>query len=345
MSNFMRELVITRHGGPDVLEVRERPTPEPGPGEVRIAVRRAGLGFSDIAARVGIYPEAPKPPGVVGYEVCGTVDAMGPGATGITLGTRVLAPTRFGGQASHVIVPARYALAAPDTLSDEEAAALPVNYLTAFHMLFHVHWLKPGSHVLIQRAAGGVGLAVIQLARTVPGVVIYGTASPGKHDFLRREGVQHPIDYTSLDYVAEVKRLTGGRGVDLVLDPQGGPDWKKGYSLLKPAGHLIAYGWANMSPGERLNPLNVVRQFLGQPLFSAFAMMGVNRSVSGVNMGSLWNEEELLSGHLEALLNLARAGKVKPHIDQVFRLSDGPAAHRRIQSRQNVGKIVFDCTA
>lgn len=341
----MRELVITRHGGPEVLEVRERPTPDPGPGQVRIAVRRAGLGFSDIAARVGIYPEAPKPPGVVGYEVCGVVDAVGEGAGAVREGDRVLAPTRFGGHASHVLVPERYALPAPAELSDEECAALPVNYLTAFHMLFHVHWLKPGAHVLIHRAAGGVGFAVVQLARTVPGVVLYGTASGPKHAALRAAGVQHPIDYRTTDYVEEVRRLTAGRGVDLALDPQGGPDLKKSYGLLKTAGHLISFGWANMSPGERLQPFAMARQFLGQPLFTGFGLMRTNRSVSGVNLGALWGEEELLRGHLDKLLALARQGVVKPPIDSVFPLSRGADAHRRMQARENVGKIVFDCTA
>lgn len=341
----MKELVITKHGGPEVLQVRERPTPEPGPGEVRLKVSRAGLTFADVSARVGMYPDAPPPPCVVGYEVCGTVEALGPDVKAPAIGERVLAPTRFGGHASHVIVPARFALPVVPQLTDEEAAGLPVNYLTAFHMLFHVHHLKPGAHVFFHRAAGGVGLALLQLARTVPGVVLYGTASARKHEALRKLGFDHPIDYNAHDYADEVKRLTNGRGVDLVLDSEGGPDWTKGYGLLRPAGHLIAFGWGNMVPGEKRNILRVASQFVRQPRFGPYRLMGENKTVSGVNLGHLWSEEDLLRGHLEKLLGLARAGTVRPPIDSVFPLSKGADAHRQMQSRKNVGKVVLDCTA
>jgi synaptic vesicle membrane protein VAT-1 len=341
----LKELVITRHGGPEVLQVRERPTPEPGPGEVRLKVSRAGLTFADVSARVGLYPDAPPPPCVVGYEVCGTVEARGPDVQSPELGTRVLSLTRFGGHASHIVVPARFVVPVVPQLTDDEAAGLPVNYLTAFHMLFYVHHLKPGAHVFFHRAAGGVGLALLQLARTVPGVVLYGTASAGKHEALRKLGFDHPIDYKTHDYADEVKRLTNGRGVDLVMDSEGGPDWKKGYGLLRPAGHLIAFGWGNMVPGEKRSLVRVASQFVQQPLFSGMGLMNDNKTVSGVNLGHLWKEEELLRGHLEKLMELARAGRVKPPIDSVFPLSKGADAHRQMQSRKNVGKVVLDCTA
>jgi synaptic vesicle membrane protein VAT-1 len=142
-----------------------------------------------------------------------------------------------------------------------------------------------------------------------------------------------------------VKRLTNGRGVDLVMDSEGGPDWKKGYGLLRPAGHLIAFGWGNMVPGEKRSLVRVASQFVQQPLFSGMGLMNDNKTVSGVNLGHLWKEEELLRGHLEKLMELARAGRVKPPIDSVFPLSKGADAHRQMQSRKNVGKVVLDCTA
>jgi synaptic vesicle membrane protein VAT-1 len=341
----VKELVITRHGGPEVLQVRERPTPEPGAGEVRIKVSRAGLTFADVSARVGLYPDAPPPPCVVGYEVCGQVEALGPGVDGPAIGTRVISATRFGGHATHVIVPKGFVVPVVRELSDDEAAGLPVNYLTAFHMLFHVHWLKPGTHVFWHRAAGGVGLALLQLARTVPGVVTYGTASAGKHDALRKAGLDYPIDYHAVDYAEEIRKLTNGRGVDLVLDSEGGPDWKKGYELLKPAGQLIAFGWGNMVPGEKRKIFTVASQFVQQPLFTGLGLMNSNRTVSGVNLGHLWGEEDLLRGHLTKLMELATAGKVKTPVDSVFPLSQGAEAHRRMQSRQNIGKVLLDCTA
>src|SRR5215468_2873408 len=210
----MRAVWITKTGGPEALAVRETPDPEPGPGEVRVRVRAAGLNFAEVMARQGLYPDAPKPPCVVGYEVAGVVDALGPGAVGPAVGRRVMALVRFGGHADTVCAPAEQVLEIPDEMSFEEAAALPVNYLTAYHMLFRVANLRPDERVLVHMAAGGVGIAALQLCSTVGGVTTFGTASASKHDVLRAEGCTHPIDYRSVDYVREVRRLTGGEGVD-----------------------------------------------------------------------------------------------------------------------------------
>jgi len=340
----LRSLFITRHGGPEVLQVREVPDPTPGPGEVRVRVARAGLNFAEIAARLGLYPDAPRPPTVVGYEVAGTVDTVGRGVESVAKGDRVLALTRFGGHSDLVVTPAGSVLRLPEGMSFDQAAALPVNYLTAYHILFHVHALKPGQKVLVHMAAGGVGHAAIQLARTVPDIELFGTASASKHARLREWGVHHPIDYRSKDYAEEVRRLTGGRGVDLVLDPLGGPDWAKGYALLRPAGHLICYGWANLVGGQRRSLLRVAGQFLLAKRFSPPALISENRTVSGVNLGHLWGEKALLAGHLRKLLELYSKGEVRPHVDQVFPLSEGAAAHRYLQERKNVGKVLFDCT-
>ena len=340
----MKALFISRHGGPEVLEVREQPDLTAGPGQVRIAVSRAGLNFADIAARVGLYPDAPKPPMVVGYEVAGTVDQVGAGVTGLPVGTKVSAITHFGGHATQVVVNAAFARPLPEGMSEDLAAALPVNYLTAFHMLFRVGQLRPKGRVLVHMAAGGVGLAAIQLCKTVPGVEIFGTASASKHALLREAGVKHPIDYRSENYVEVVKRETGGRGVDLVLDALGGKDWAKGYSLLAPAGQLIIFGWANMVSGTKRSIPTVIKQFLSMPRFSPMQLMPDNRGVAGVNLGHLWNEQELLGDELDALLALFREGKIRPHVDRVFPLSQAADAHRYIQERKNVGKVLLDCT-
>jgi NADPH:quinone reductase-like Zn-dependent oxidoreductase len=341
----MRALILTRHGAPEVLQLRERPDLKADAGQVVIAVKRAGLNFSDVAARVGLYPDAPKPPAVLGYEVAGTIAAVGEGVTGLPVGERVVAMCRFNGQASQVVVDAAVVRRLPEVLSFDQGAALPVNYLTAYHMLFHVASLRPGDSVLIHMAAGGVGLAAIELCKRVPQVRVFGTASASKHAMLNERGVQHPIDYRSTDYAEEVRRLTDGKGVNLVLDPLGGPDWHKGYQLLRPAGHLIAFGWANMVQGDKRRLPRVVGQYLGMPRYSPYGLMGHNRTVSGVNIGHMWSELPLMSSHLGKLLDLAAAGEVKPHVDTVFPLSKGADAHRHMQARNNVGKIVFDCEA
>lgn len=337
----MRAIWITRAGGPEVLAVRESPDPEPGPGEVRVAVRAAGLNFAEVMARQGLYPDAPGLPCVVGYEVAGVVDALGAGVTGLAAGQRVLALVRFGGHAELVCAPAARVLPMPDGLSFTDGAALPVNYLTAYHMLFRVANLRPRDRVLVHMAAGGVGIAVLQLCRTVPEVVTFGTASAAKHPVLREEGCTHPIDYRTEDYAARVRQLTGGAGVDLVLDPLGGRDWRRGLGLLRPVGQLIAYGFANLSAGERRSVRRMVAQLTGVPLLTPVGLMDRNRTVSGVNLGHLWDRADLLREELAALLDLWRAGAIRPRVDSVYPFAEAAAAHRRIGERRNVGKVVL----
>ena len=339
----VRAIWITKHGAPEVLAVRETPDPEPGQGEVRIRVRAAGLNFAEVMARQGLYPDAPKPPCVVGYEVAGVVDAFGPGTDGesLAIGQRVFALVRFGGHADTVCVPAGQVLAMPDDLTFEQAAAIPVNYLTAYHMLFRVAGIRSGDRVLVHMAAGGVGIAVLQLCRTVEGIVTFGTASAAKHQVLREEGCTHPIDYRTEDYVARVRELTGGTGIDLVLDPLGGRDWKRGLGLLRPVGQLIAYGFANLSGGERRNPGRLIKQVTGVPILTPLGLMDHNRTVSGVNLGHLWDRADLLREELAALVGLWHAGAIKPRIDGVYPFTEAAAAHRRLTERRNVGKVVL----
>lgn len=337
----MRSVWITRPGGPEVLEVRETPDPVPGPGEVRVRVRAAGVNFAEVMARMGLYPDAPKLPAVVGYEVAGEVDAVGDGVAAPAVGSRVLGLTHFGGHAEMVVVPALQAVPMPDGMTFEEGAALPVNYVTAYHMLFEVGHLREGQSLLVHMAAGGVGIAAIQLARTVPGVTVFGTASAAKHEAIRQEGCDHPIDYRTVDYAREVQRLTGGKGVNLVLDALGGADWKKGYGLLRPSGMLVMFGFANIAAGERRNWLHMAAQALRIPRFSPLSLMSDNRGVAGVNIGHLWGEVDLMMEEIRALLDLYRKGVVRPHVDSTFPFERAAEAHRRIQERKNVGKVLL----
>ena len=340
----MRALTTTRFGPPEVLAVRESPDPVPGPGQVCIRVQRAGLNFADVSARVGLYPDAPKPPMVMGYEVSGTVAALGEGVTGPAVGTRVLAMTRFGGQATHALAGSPYVVPLPPAMDMDQAAALPVNWLTAHHMLHRVANLRPGMTVLVHMAAGGVGLAAIALARAVGGVTLFGSASASKHAVLRDAGVDHPIDYRTQDVVAEVKRLTGGRGADLVLDALGGKEWARDTAVLAPMGQVICFGWANATTGESRNYLKLAAGLATMKRWSALELMGKNITVSGVNVGELWGETATVRATLDALMTLWGEGKVRSRIDAVFPLAEGAAAHRRVHERKNVGKILFDCT-
>lgn len=337
----MQAIWITKHGGPGVLQVRQTPDPEPAPGEVRVRTRAVGLNFAEVMARQGLYPDAPKPPCVVGYEGAGVVDAVGPEVAAPAVGTRVLFMSRFGGHSSAVCVPAVQAIPIPESMSFEDAAAMPVTYLTAHHMLFQIARVRGGERVLVHAAAGGVGTATLQLCRTVEGIVTYGTASAKKHDYVRQQGCDHPIDYRSTDYVEEVRRLTEGRGVNLVLDALGGADWKKGYSLLAPAGMLIAFGLANANTGGKRKLVHVLGQIARVPRFSPMKLMDDNRTVSGVNMGHLWNEVELITVQLRRLVTLYEAGKVKPHIGGSFPFSRAADAHAELEYGRNLGKVIL----
>ena len=337
----MRAVWITRAAGPGALQVRETADPEPGPGQVRIRVRAAGLNFAEVMAAQGLYPDAPKPPCVVGYEVAGVIDALGDGVQSYPAGQRVLALTHFGGHADVVCVPAGQVLPMPEAMSFEDAAALPVNYLTAYHMLFRVAAVRPGERVLVHMAAGGVGTAVLQLCRTVDNLQIFGTASAAKHDVLKAEGCAHPIDYHATDYAVEVRRLTAGEGVDIVLDPLGGHDWRKGLKLLRPCGRLVAYGFANLASGQRRRPARLLSQVAGIPLLTPLGLMNRNLTVSGVNIGHLWGQMAILREELQAVLVLWDQGKIKPLIDTTYPFADAAAAHRRILQHQNTGKIVL----
>jgi NADPH:quinone reductase-like Zn-dependent oxidoreductase len=244
----MRAVVIPSYGPPEVLEVRELPDPSVGPGEVRIAVRAAGINFADTMARVGLYPDAPKLPCVVGYEVAGEIESVGEGVDGHKLGDRVVAGTRFNGHAELVTVPADQVLPLPKKLSFEEGAAFPVNYGTAYAALVIMGGLKAGERVLIHAAAGGVGISATQIAKGI-GAEIFGTASPSKHDAIREQGVDHPIDYRNLDFEEEIRRITRGEGIDVAMDALGPTSFRKDYRLLRSGGRLIMFGASELHTG------------------------------------------------------------------------------------------------
>ncbi len=337
----MRAIWITKAGGPEVLEVREGADPEPGPGQVRVRVKAAGLNFAEVMARQGLYPDAPRTPFVAGYESSGVIDALGDGVTGLEVGARVMAMSRFGAHTDTLVTSAKLVIPIPEAMTFEEAAATPVNDLTAYHRLFRVANFRPGSKVLIHMAAGGVGIAALQLCRTVPGVVTFGTASASKHEAIRAQGCDHAIDYRTVDYAEEVRRLTDGKGVDIILDALGGKDWKKGMELLRPAGLLIAFGFTNMASGDKKDYLNFISQAIQIPLVTPLGLMGKNRGVAGVNIGHLWDELELLNEELAAIMALYEGGKIKPQVSDVVPFDRAADAHRILQSRKNIGKVIL----
>ena len=340
----MRAVVITRHGAPEVLRVEARPDPEVGPGEVRIAVRAAGINFADLMARAGVYPDAPPPPCVVGYEVSGEVEAIGDGVDGHAIGDRVLAGTRFGGYAELVTVPADQALPLPDRLSFEQGAAFPVNYGTAYAALVIMGGLKEGERVLIHAAAGGVGIAATQLARQI-GAEIFGTASASKHDAIRGQGVDHPIDYRGEDFAEAAMRITGGVGLDLIIDAVGPSSFRKDYGILRSGGRLVMYGLSEVQTGDKRDIPAVLKGLARMPLatlpwWKSLSVMNENKGVFGLNMLKWWDAEGL-DRVLEPLAAGLGSGAYEPVVAEAFPFERAPDAHRFIAERRNVGKVVL----
>jgi NADPH:quinone reductase-like Zn-dependent oxidoreductase len=341
----VKAVVLTGTGGYDVLQVQERPDPPVGPGEVRIAVKASGINFADTMARVGLYPDAPKPPCVLGYEVAGEVESVGESVSDRKVGDRVIAGTRFGGQAELVTVPAGQVLPLADGLSFEQGAAIPVNYGTAYAALIVMGSLRKGDRVLIHAAAGGVGISATQIARNA-GAEIFGTASPSKHEAIRAQGVDHPIDYRSLDFEAETMRITGGGGVDLVIDALGPTSFRKDYRLLRPGGRLVMYGLSEGSKEGRRDIPAMLKSLLSMPSatmpwWKSLLIMNENKGVFGLNMLKWWDAEGNLDRVLDPLSADLEAGRLDPVVAETFPFERAGDAHKFIAERRNVGKVVL----
>ncbi len=337
----MKALVITKPGGPDVLQIQERPDPVAGVGEVLVRVKAAGINFADVMARAGLYPDAPKPPSVVGYEFAGIVESVGDAVTEYAPGDRVAGGTRFGGYAELVVARENMLVPLPEGWSFEEGAAFPVNYATAYAGICRYGAVHPGERVLLQAAAGGVGIAATQVAKLV-GAEVFGTASASKHDAIRGFGVDHAIDYRNEDFAKEVRRITGEKQpLDLVMDAVAGRSFRKGWSLLGPGGRLVCFGASSLVSGERRNPLAALKTLAGMPPFNVIPMMSESKSVLGLNMLKLWDAKGSLDEFIEPLRAWVDEGKLRPVVAEAFPLERGADAHRFILERRNIGKVVL----
>ncbi len=339
----MKAIYITRHGGPEALELRDAPDPVPGAGQVRVRVKAAGVNFADIMMRMGMYPGAPPTPFVPGYEAAGVIDAVGPGlprGSNLKEGNRVIVPCNYGGYADTLIAKASEVFAIPEGKSFEEAAALTVNYLTAYLALIEQGNLQEGRRVLIHGAAGGVGIAAAQISK-IYGAEVFGTASASKHEAARREGVDHPIDYRTEDFEKVVREKTRGRGVHIVLDPIGGAHFGKSYRSLAIGGKLIVYGFSAGAPGKSRQVMALLWHWLRTPSFSPFDMMATNRGVIGLHLGRMTGETEVMKAALVRLVGWWTEGRIRPVVGATFPATEAGKAHAFIQDRGNTGKVVL----
>jgi len=330
----MRSVVLTKHGPPEVLQVQNRPDPAPGAGQVLVEVKAAGINFADLMARIGLYPDAPKPPCVVGYEVAGTVSAVGEGVDDFSIGDRVMAGTRFNGYSELVAADLANVARLPESISFEQGAAVPVNYATAYIGLIRYGTLEAGERVLIHAAAGGVGIAATQIAKA-RGAEVFGTASPGKHDAIRGFGVDHALDYTTPGWEKSVPKL------DLVMDAVGGKSFRRSYDLLRAGGRLVAFGASSVVSGEKRNLVTAARAALSMPRFNLIKQMSASKSVIGLNMLTLWDEMGSLERYIGELETMLADGTAAPVVAESFDFEHAPDAHRFITERRNVGKVVL----
>ncbi len=331
----MRAVVLTSHGDYGVLRVQERPDPRPGPGQVVVDVRAAGVNFADHMARQGLYEDAPEPPCVLGYEVAGVVAEVGEGVTAPAVGDRDMAGTRFGGYAERVAVGASDVVPMPEGMGFAEGAAIPVNYATAWAGLLGFGSLREGERVLIQAAAGGVGIAATQIARR-HGAEVWGTASPSKHDRIRELGVQHALDYTRKGWHRDVPPL------DLVMDAIGGDSLRRSYRMLRAGGRLVAFGAASVTGAEKRNLLRAARQ--AAPMLRGFNLidqMQSSRAVIGLNLLRLWDDRGTLDPWIAPLQALLEDGTIKPVVAEEVPFDRAGDAHRLLAERRNVGKVVL----
>jgi len=338
----MRQIWITKFGPPEVLAIRQAPDPEPKPGEIRIRVEASGVNFADIVGRVGFYPDLPPIPVVPGYEVSGRIDAVGAGIDTSWIGRDVLAMTRFGGYANVICVPVQQIFARPPSMSALEAAALPVNYFTAWQLVVVMGGLKRGETVLVHSAGGGVGIAATQIARHI-GARVIGTASASKHAELRALGVDHLIDYRREDFEVRAREITNGRGVELILDAIGGGSLRKGYRLLAPTGRLGMFGISSAVAQKERRLLDMLAMLARTPWlqFNPMSLISANKGVFGVNLGHLWGEIDRIRGWGEQLLDLWAQGAIKPKIARSFTFDEAADAHHFIQDRKNIGKVLL----
>ena len=341
----MRALVVRRYGPPQALQLQQTPDLQPKAGEVLIRVRAIGVNFADLLQRMGVYPGTPKPPFVPGIEISGVVEKAAEGAKSgegepFRPGDAVVALPRFNAYAEWAAVPTARVFRLPAGIPFEDAAAIPVNYLTAYHAMFTMGNLQPNDRILIHGAGGGVGIAAVQLALT-RNLTIFGTAGPNKLDFLRKIGVHHPIDYGNSDFVAAVKQYAPD-GIEMAMDAIGGKSFARSYECLGPTGRLVMYGFsAGAGEGVVRSRLAGLKAVLQTPRFHPTELMQKNIAVIGVRLTFLLSRPALLRSELSEIFRLYAECKIKPVIARAFRLEQAAEAHQFIHDRKNIGKVIL----
>lgn len=338
----MKAIFLTRFGtAGQAFELRETAIPVPGPRQVLIKVQGFGLNFADVMARKGLYQDCPPRPAILGYDVCGIVEAVGEGVAKVAPGDRVAAMTRFGGYAEYALSDVRACMKIGPELNTAEATALATQYCTAYFCAAEMVNLHEGDKVLIHAGAGGVGTALIQYCR-YKGCEIFATAgSEAKVALLRQYGVQHPIQYTKQAFDKVIREKTQGKGVDVIFDSVGARYFRKGIRSLASGGRMVGFGAADMS-GSR-NIFSQIKGALGFGFYHPAQFLMSARSLIGVNMLRIADDKpEMMERCFTAVGALYREGVFRPVTGKIFPYTRIADAHAFLESRQSVGKIAIE---
>ena len=331
--------VLVRNSTPsNSFELRDIPIPELHPGEVRIKVSAYGLNYADINARQGLYRECPPLPCVIGYDVEGTIDDVASDVTDFKKGDRVFALTRFGGYAQYAVTQVKAVSHLPPNAPVGMGCALATQCVTAYHSAVHMQNLLPGEVVLIHAAAGGLGIALVQIALWKKCVVVGVVGGKEKADFIRQLGVQHIVNHHEIEWDDYVVKNLGGR-VDVIFDNNGGSSIKRGKKILAPGGRLVTLGAAALNGKKGI--INLLRLVIGFGFFSPIAWLARSQSLIGVNMLKVGDyRPNMLQHSFKGVFQLYNDGILAPRIDKVFSQNELDKAQAYVEDRKTIGKVV-----
>jgi NADPH2:quinone reductase len=321
----MKSILVQKYGGPEVLSLEEVPEPAPKEGEVLLTVKSAGINYADIMQREGLYPGGPKPPFGSGFEAAGVIEAAGPGVSEWKVGDRVMGFCS-GGYSEKAIAHSKAVFKIPASLTFNQAAAIPCQYLTAYHALLTLGQLASGQTVLIQAAAGGLGTQLVQIAKITGATTIGACGSDEKCSLLRDLGCTQPINYRSTDWEAEVRKITEGKGCDLIVESVGGEVFEKSLRLVKPRGCLIVIGVASRDP-RKVDALQLLRN---------------NLTVSGFHLNGYLTDRRAMASAVIDLYKWLESGSLRIIQQHTYPLAQAAQAHRDISDRKTSGKVVLE---
>ncbi|MDO9375967.1 MAG: zinc-binding dehydrogenase [Ferruginibacter sp.] len=334
----MKAVFLVKNGAATTaFEMRETPTPVPTSTQVLIKVTAFGLNFADVMARHGMYKEAPPKPCVLGYDVAGVVISVGASVQNVKPGDEVTAMTRFGGYAEFAVTESSAVAIIPPGINHATATTLTTQYCTAYYAAIMQVNLREGDKVLVHAGAGGVGMALVQLALHKKCIVFSTAGSEKKLDFLKNLGVQFPINYVTTDFSKKIKKVMGDTGVDVIFDAVGGASVRKGFNLLGPGGRLVCYGASQMT-GKNLP--GKLAAAIGFGIYHPVMFMMASKSIIGINMLHIADHKPgIIQECLQGVVDLTTKGILQPYPATEFPVTEIAAAHEALEKRKSMGKV------